>query len=539
MELGPLDLAKHFPAVSTATWQRKMLRDVSDPDRLVWSTLEGIRVRALYRAKDAPHAAPRPGGSRYIREDVRVTSPGEANQLAQEALRGGSTSVGFVMRCAPSERGLREMCRGIDATVIPLHFECSSEHARTLTTWLQVARSPQSLKGSVSLDPAARGGGGYAELVDLCKTADGSNLRTIRIDTEPYHMAGAGPALEMACALGITSDVLARLTASGLDARIIARRIHFVIPVASSYFMAIAKLRALRHLARLVFEAYGAIGVQPVIDAVTSVRSQSWLDAEINLVRATTQAMAAVIGCCDSLRVKPSGTGPDAVRLARSLQLLLRCEAHLDDVADPAAGSYFVEVLTDKLGRAAWTRFQAIEADGGFSHARRKNSLKRDFDTTRRARRENLATGRRLMIGVNSVPDLNANPTQESATGRDAEDFEALRLRSRAIAHRLGRRPSALIVPSPERSTHTDLARRALRSAGFTLVEGSPGNTTTDVVAVCLPCPKQWTKHDGEGTKHAILVSVGGRSLEADHALYPGKSMLPVLHRILDDLDAT
>ena len=540
MALGPFDLASRFPAVSTAAWQRKMLSEISDPDLLVWSTSEGICVRAFYRAKDAPHAAARPGGSRYIREDLREASPREANQLALESLRGGATSVGFALRCSPSASSLREMCRGIDASAIPLHFECASEHEQTLTTWRRVADASQSLKGSVSLDPAARdSASGYAELVGLCKAADGSDLLTIRIDTRPYHMAGAGPALELACALGAASEVFARLTGSGLGARLIARQMHFVIPVASGYLMAIAKLRALRHVARLIFEAYGVIGVQPVIDAVTSVRSRSWLDAEMNLVRATTQAMAAVVGCCDSLRVKPSGIGSDAVRLARSVQLLLRCEAHLDDVADPAAGSHYVEVLTDKLGRAAWARFQAIEAEGGFLRARRGNSLERDFENARRTRREDLATGRRLMIGVNSVPDLSAEPIPEPTSGRDAEEFEALRLRSRAIAARLGRLPSALIVPSTESPGHTELARRALGSAGFALVEGCTPHADTDVVAVCLPGPKEWTEQGKGVSKRAVLVGVGDGSFKAEHSLHPTRSVLPVLHCILDDLDAT
>ena len=94
-----------------------------------------------------------------------------------------------------------------------------------------------------------------------------------------------------------------------------------------------------------------------------------------NLLRATTEAMSAAIGGADTVLVEPHGY--DA-HLAINVQRILAEEAHLDAVADPAGGSYYVEAITDALARAAWTQFQALEAGArprrpepaGFQHDR-------------------------------------------------------------------------------------------------------------------------------------------------------------------------
>jgi methylmalonyl-CoA mutase len=73
------------------------------------------------------------------------------------------------------------------------------------------------------------------------------------------------------------------------------------------------------------------------------------------LNRATTEALSAIIGGCDSLTVEAIGFDP---HLAQNIQRILREEAYIDLVSDPAAGSYYVEALTDAIAREAWKAFQ-------------------------------------------------------------------------------------------------------------------------------------------------------------------------------------
>ena len=74
--------------------------------------------------------------------------------------------------------------------------------------------------------------------------------------------------------------------------------------------------------------------------------------------------LAAAIGGCDQLTVQPFGF--DA-HLALNVQRILKEESHLDAVADPAGGSYYIEALTDSLAREAWKLLQQVEAEGGYA----------------------------------------------------------------------------------------------------------------------------------------------------------------------------
>jgi methylmalonyl-CoA mutase len=131
-----------------------------------------------------------------------------------------------------------------------------------------------------------------------------------------------------------------------------ASEIVFVYTVGANYFLEIAKLRA----ARLLWStAKAGLGRQDA--ARIHVRTDP-----ANLIRATTEAMSAIIGGCDSLTVEPAGFDS---RLALNVHRILREEAHLPGVADPASGCYYIASLTIDLAREAWKVFQQSRPEFG------------------------------------------------------------------------------------------------------------------------------------------------------------------------------
>ena len=85
-------------------------------------------------------------------------------------------------------------------------------------------------------------------------------------------------------------------------------------------------------------------------------------DAATALVRQTVEAMAGVLGLADELEIVPLAEGDDASWRAQVLGHVLREESGLGSVADPVAGSHWVEQTTAALSREAWTLFQRLEA---------------------------------------------------------------------------------------------------------------------------------------------------------------------------------
>ena len=148
-------------------------------------------------------------------------------------------------------------------------------------------------------------------------------------------------------------------------------------------------------------------------------RNKTRRDSQVNLLRLTTEALSAAIGGVDSICLLPFdallGTvDGNSRRLSRNLQLILQEELLLTQLIDPAGGSWHVEKLTDELARAAWARFQEIEARGGMLAALRSGFVQAEIEAVADQRKRDLATGDAVLIGGNKYIDQDETlPTIE------------------------------------------------------------------------------------------------------------------------------
>ncbi len=177
--------------------------------------------------------------------------------------------------------------------------------------------------------------------------------RPVRIELQ-----GADPVTQLAGALtsffnGYPNDVVSPQQAF--------EQATFCVPVSSQYLTEIAKLRALRYLLQKMSLALALPAEQriPFIHARSSFVYQKDQADHTNLVRATAQAMSAVIGGCDALTVLPFDNADSALaqRLALHVSYILKYESFFSQVADPAAGAFALEDMTLKLAEAAWESF--------------------------------------------------------------------------------------------------------------------------------------------------------------------------------------
>jgi methylmalonyl-CoA mutase len=300
------------------------------------------------------------------------------------------------------------------------------------------------------------------------------------IRADVFHNDGATAVQELAFALAAGVDRLAEGDT----------HIDFVYAVASNYIFEIAKLRAARLLWAHAAREFAAPATM-YLHVKTAIANKSLYDPYTNLLRVTTEALSAVIGGCDSLIVEPFEFSD---RLATNVQLLLKHEAHLDQVADPAAGSYYVEWLTDALAREAWKLFQQVEALGGYSQA--PAFIESAIATSRKAVATAVASRRRTLVGVNNYPDLNEKGISPDVAvrfkWRMAEAFERIRLRTERHAHATGHTPVVLLL------TRGDVKMRIARATfcanffgcgGFQIVE-SAELQPADLVVLCSSDPE-------------------------------------------------
>ena len=229
------------------------------------------------------------------------------------------------------------------------------------------------------------------------------------ISISGYHIreAGATAPQELAFTLANGIEYVDRAVAAGLEVADFGARLSFFFAAHDDFFEEVAKFRAARRLwATEMRTRHGAP------DATCRLRFHtqtggSTLTAQQplnNIVRVTTQALAAVLGGTQSLHTDgfdealalPS---EDAVRTALRTQQILAHESGVARTADPLGGSYFVEALTDRVEAEARRYLGEIAGRGGAGAA--VGYMRREIRRAASERQERVESGDRIVVGVN------------------------------------------------------------------------------------------------------------------------------------------
>lgn len=240
------------------------------------------------------------------------------------------------------------------------------------------------------------------------------NVKTILVNTTPYHNGGANAIQELAIALATGVYHIEQLTKRGLSLETIISKMVFRFSVGANFFMELAKLRAARLLWNKVTEAYGlkAEHRTMVISAETSYLTKTIYDPYVNLLRSGNEAFAAVLGGVQYLHVHrfDEAQGQSSAfseRIARNTQLILQEETHVKHVVDPAGGSWYVESLTNELAEKAWEFFLQIDEKGSIYEALKSGWLQGEIEQVYKARELDVFTRKKTIIGTNVYANLS------------------------------------------------------------------------------------------------------------------------------------
>jgi len=233
------------------------------------------------------------------------------------------------------------------------------------------------------------------------------------INTYKLHNCGINASLEISLALSQFVDLLHILTEKNINVKIILNSIVFNLGVGTNFLMEIAKLRAFRYLINKIVESYNSLDSFDLkIHCINTLWNKSILDSYTNILRTTVEAIAAVFGGVDFLTLHPYDIlykPPNlfSVQLSRNIQLILKEEAKFNRILDPLGGSYYLEILTNKLIDSAWKMFLMFEENGGFINAFKKGIIQQKIAEIQNKRLENLIYRKEIYVGVNNYPNLN------------------------------------------------------------------------------------------------------------------------------------
>jgi methylmalonyl-CoA mutase len=452
-------LFAEFPSPARQEWLDLVngeLDGASASDTLIWKTFEEFEVQPLYTAEDLtdlPHLDTLPGFPPFVRgsaaegrfhdgwsidQEVSDADPYTANERLLAGLHTGQT--GAVLRFADNggtplrSSGIRAdtlsdfaaLLAGVHAEALPLHIvggAASFVHYALLHAWAEEGNiDPAALTGSLAFDPlgdlVSTGKSGWDKRtredlgVTLIRHARQNcpAFKPLTVSSAPYHDAGASVVQELAFALAAGVEYFDALQQDGLS---VPAAMQWVFPVGTNFFFEIAKLRVARMLWAKILHHFGEKeqSLRMTMRTESSRRSRTMYDANVNMLRATLEVMAGALGGADAVTCTPFDsclrTADDfSSRLARNTQIILQQEAHLARVIDPAGGSFYIERLTDDIGRHTWALFQEIERLGGFLKAFESGWAQEQISGIAAMRHARMSKRRDVLIGTNQYPNL-------------------------------------------------------------------------------------------------------------------------------------
>ena len=233
------------------------------------------------------------------------------------------------------------------------------------------------------------------------------------ISISGYHIreAGSTAVQEMAFTLADGFEYVQWCLDRGLDIDDFAPRLSFFFNVHNNFFEEIAKFRAARKVWALEMrERFGAKNSRSCwmrFHAQTAGCSLTAQQPENNIVRVSLQALAAVLGGCQSLHTNSMDEAwalpsEKAVLLALRTQQVIAEESGAADTVDPLGGSYYIETLTRQVESGAYDYFQRIEDMGGVIHAIESGFLQREIAEASYAQQKELDLSEQVVVGLNA-----------------------------------------------------------------------------------------------------------------------------------------
>ena len=472
-----------FDPVDKKSWKDVAIADLKGSDfdkRLVWKTDEGIDVQPFYTAEDLQNlpiivqsiTGTKRSWSNFV--EVEISGQAEANKFIHRMIEFGVT--GILLKVDDTEKvDFKILLGNIDAEKIEiafkLHAPCPDLILRYFAFLNMQNVSLTNIRGFVQSDVLEEWSvsGLEPDFLSLAKqlmiTSQAKNFRGLMLSSHAFVNAGSGVVQESAFLLNKLTDTIEMLERAGLDKELIIQELGLHMAIAGDYFFEIAKLRAIRPVLSAILKCY--IPVVPFVPVLGSnaAWSKSLFDPTVNMLRNTTEAMSAILGNCDAIMINPHDStykNPDEFshRISLNISNLLKEESYFDKVADPAAGSYYVETLTTGLAEKTLRLFSLVEDRGGYIESFKEGFIQEKISDLKHKKEGEIATRKKVYVGTNKyinanekIP-LNQNPDIDTMNlgfpllqqQRATQNFEYLRQRTQHQFELTGKKPAVCLV---------------------------------------------------------------------------------------------
>jgi len=302
--------------------------------------------------------------------------------------------------------------------------------------------------------------------------------------------SGGNAVQEAGMLLAYGIELVRSCVEAGVDPTAALSRFGFQIAQGNDFFEEVVKIRALRQIwATTMKERFGVTDPRAMHVRIHTHTSGAMLTAEqplVNLVRTTLHAFGAALSGVQAMEVAAYDEAlaiptEESATLTLRIQQVIQEETNITAVADPLAGSYFVENLTDQMAKAALELVDQIEDMGGYIAAQRQGWIRAEIEENAERWRDDVTAGRRGVVGVNCYKTDDAEEPELFTVDEDVERTAIERVKALRSA-RDGARYDAAMAAFSQAVTDFAAASMADINPGrlmTTAIEAAQADATT------------------------------------------------------------
>jgi methylmalonyl-CoA mutase len=401
-----LETLHQFESNTKEQWQRAITKELGEKslESLQWKPIEGVTIEPYYT--DTKHTIrPLPKTQHFlIHQSIPFQTAAATRTLALQCLEGGAQSLTF--ENVPSWSMMQELLQEIAWPYIQMQWQVNEDFGASMKAFEALMADRQwnakEIAGCLGLPMNDAIQSRWP--IDLLRQWQlvAPRMRLFNLDISIFGHLPADQ--QIAAALGQIQEALHQLVGAGLTVDEASAMFQVTVALDTSYFLEIAKLQVLRQLYQEVITAYGP---QYNCSAHLHVHVQVGLpyqdlEANTNLLRATTCAMSAALGGATTIDIKSHRQdipAEDAYRWSRNILHLLREESYFDQASEATTGSYYLEEIMSQLRTKAWNNLLQMEEKGGWNQV--EEVFKEQSQLAQVQHQQAVDQGVNIRVGVN------------------------------------------------------------------------------------------------------------------------------------------
>ena len=412
---------KEFELISQKNWKQQIQFDLGGKDynsEVHWTSYEGVNVKPFFTDKNKPSNTFYVPENWNISQDIYLKDELTSNQEIKKLISQEVYDITIHVSEDPINVDL--LFNDIDLTYINIYFKIEDLNELVLSKLDNFAKEHKSLfhlDHDILGDYLSTGNWktNYKEEVKRFKNIIKiiTHFKSVvQLKSTNFQQAGANIIQEISYSMCQANEYI------NLFGNNIIKQLNFEIAVGSNYFFEIAKIQAYRILWKTISNSYGFSINNVHIVATPTIRNKTIYDYNNNIVRSTSECMAAILGGADSIKNFNYDSiykykNEFSTRISINQLLILKHECHIDKVKNPISGSYYISYLVDEFAKKSFNLFKELDCKSSFLDHLKNGTIQRKIKENCSKEQKNYNSKLEILVGSNHYVNMYEKMKQQ------------------------------------------------------------------------------------------------------------------------------